>query len=93
MRTAPTETQSNAPIAHRDVRWSSVAGRSPGSRAHVSHAGESPSHVHDAVAFRFAVACLPLRGQRRVWFSQATETRTGFPFHSPPLSVQPNNAG
>jgi hypothetical protein len=38
------------------------------------------------VAFRFAVARLPLRGQRRVWFSQATKTRTGFPFHSPSLS-------
>jgi hypothetical protein len=36
---------------------------------------------------RFAATRLPLRGQRRVWFSQATETRTGFPFHSPQLSA------
>jgi hypothetical protein len=41
---------------------------------------------------RFADTRLPLRGQRRVWFSQATKTRTGFPFHSPQLSVNTKNS-
>src|ERR1700720_918620 len=41
---------------------------------------------------RFADTRLPLRGQRRVWFSQATKTRTGFPFHSPQLSVNTENS-
>jgi hypothetical protein len=40
-----------------------------------------------AVAFRFAVTRLPLRGQRRVWFQRMTRTRTGFPFHSPSFTI------
>lgn len=36
---------------------------------------------------RFADTRSPLRGQRRVWFSRATKTRTGFPFHSPQFSA------
>src|SRR5258708_18203951 len=47
----------------------SLPGRSPDSRAHLNHAGKSPSRVTtDAVAFGFTVTRLPLRGQRRVWF-------------------------
>jgi len=41
----------------------------------------------NAVAFRFAVTRLPLRGQRRVWFQSMTRTRTGFPFHLLTLTI------
>jgi hypothetical protein len=40
---------------------------------------------------RIADTRLPLRGQRRVWFWSAN--RTGFPFHSPQLSVNTKNSG
>jgi hypothetical protein len=47
----PTKAaQSNAPIARRDDCSFSLSGRSPGSRAHARHAGESPSHADGAVA-------------------------------------------
>jgi hypothetical protein len=63
---APTETHSNVPIAHRDVRrLECQAGLRTHERIH--HAGGSPSRVRRS-GFRSAVTRLPLRGQRRVWF-------------------------
>jgi hypothetical protein len=55
------------------------------------HAGESPSHVNDAVAtirrYSFTVA-----GAAPGLVLVATKTRTGFPFHSPQLSADAKNS-
>ena len=72
--------QSNLPIAHRDVRrLERQAGLRTHERISIMLATRLPAF--HAVAHRFAVTRLPLRGQRRVWFQWMTRTRTGFPFH------------
>jgi len=82
--TAPTQSQ--VPIAHRDVRrLERQAGLRTHERMSIMPATRLPaSH---AVAHRFAFTRLPLRGQRRVWFQGMAGTRTGFPFHLPSFTI------